>query len=148
MTDLISSLYKDYSEKGGGMIRPTKALAQKATAKVKKTLSRKTSPENVADAFDDFLKAYRKFREDNGLTKPVGNIFEICTSMTDKHGRICRQIKHFERNDAKEDWPIAVVEAFSGYVVYMHMILDKYNLSVHDGMVKELQSAMTQYSKK
>jgi len=107
-----------------------------------------TTAHDVVQSFAKFLQVYKSFRIDNGLDKGVGNIFEICTSMTDKHGRICRQIKHFERNDKKTDWPDAISEALTGYIVYAIMILEKYGIDVLDGMRKELGAAKKQWAKK
>lgn len=110
----------------------------------------KVSAENVADAFKYFQEIYAKFREDNGLnTIPRSryNIFELCTALMDKGGRIARQIKHWERRDPKEDWPDGMTEAMTGYIIYLLLILDSYNLEIRSGMVKELKSAIKQYSK-
>lgn len=111
----------------------------------------KMSAQNVADAFMYFCEIYQKFREDNGLVKSdyricKPNMFELCTALMDKSGRIARQIKHKERNDQKSDWPDGMTEAMTGYVIYMLLILDAYGLNMREGMIKELESAVKQYS--
>lgn len=108
----------------------------------------KRRAEDVAAAFEVFLGIYERFREDNGLTKNVDNGFEICTALTDKNGRIARQVKHAERNDHKEDWPIGMTEAMAGYIIYMIMLLKKYKVDIKKGMVKELKSSLKQYKTK
>ena len=103
---------------------------------------------DVAVAFDYFLQTYYAFRKDNGLTKNIDNGFEICTALTDKNGRIARQVKHAERNDHKADWPIGMTEAMSGYLFYMIMLLRKYDITISKGIVKELESSLSQYKDK
>ena len=107
------------------------------------------APEQVACAFEDFLNVYDNFRFVNHIgsgKKP--NAFEICTAMMDKMGRISRQVKHFERNDPKEDWPDGLSEAMTGLLIYMLLLMNNYNLDIYDGMVIELKSAIKQYTKK
>ena len=76
-----------------------------------------TTPQDVVDSFNEFLKRYDQFRKQNGLSSHISNVHEILTGMTDKHGRICRQVKHTERNDPKSDWPVAMTESIYGYIV-------------------------------
>jgi len=102
----------------------------------------------VVRKFNDFLKSYDKFRADNGLPGAVDNVYEALTAMSDKHGRICRQVKHFERNDAKPNWPDALTESLVGYIIYSLMILKKYKLDVANGMNNELQAAADQHGDK
>lgn len=111
-------------------------------------ISKKFDAEDVVEAWDNFLEVYNKFRECNGLKDSKMGAFETCTALTDKNGRIARQIKHFERNDPKEDWPIGLTEAMSGYLIYMIILMKGYNISISDGMIKELQSSISQYSSK
>jgi len=108
----------------------------------------KISSKIVANKFNEFIDAYDKFREINGLSGSIDNIYEVLTAMSDKHGRICRQIKHFERNDSKPDWPDAMTESLVGYFVYGLMVLKKYNLNIADGMENELQAAAEQHGNK
>lgn len=143
MTDIISAYMKEtgYLDKGSrGFARSKVAVKTKA----------KVSAKDVAIAFNSFHQTYEKFREDNGLNKAKrkkANMFEMCTALMDKGGRIARQLKHKERNDAKPDWPDGMTEAMTGYIIYMLLILDSYGLDMTDGMVKELESAIKQYSK-
>ena len=109
-------------------------------------MSEKITPQQVSESFANFMELYDEFRKSNGLTKGIDNIYEVLTGMTDKHGRICRQIKHFERNDQKPDWPGAVGEAMTGYFIYMMMVLDKYNIEISESMCAELESAIRQYA--
>ena len=108
----------------------------------------KTSMRSVVKAWLHFLKVYRRFRKDNGLAGSNYGGFELCTSLSDKHGRICRQIKHMERGDKKSDWPMGMTAAMTGYIVYCEMLLEKYGLDMADGLRQELESALKQYQKK
>ena len=107
----------------------------------------KTKPKHVVSTFEKFVATYDKFREDHGLASTIDNSHEILTSMTDKHGRICRQIKHYERVDAKLDWPNGLIEALTGYLVYATMLLRKYKLAIREGMLNELEASVKQHSK-
>ncbi len=107
----------------------------------------KMSAQDVADAFMYFCEIYKEFREDWKLDEKAINGFEACTALSDKLGRISRQIKHFERKDKKEDWPIGMTEAMAGVLIYMLLILDTYEIDMEDGMIKELESSLKQYSK-
>jgi len=105
-------------------------------------------PEEVVEAFNDFLTLYDFFRRENGLSSHIDNVHEIITSMTDKLGRICRYVKHFERNDPKEDWPDGMTEEMSGLLVYMIILKNYYGVDISNGMKKELNKAVEQHSKK
>ena len=104
-----------------------------------------TSVDNVVDSWLNFLETYKDFREDNGLSKADYSGFEICTSLSDKHGRICRQIKHQEREDPKPDWPVGMEEAIAGYIIYVEMLLEKYGCDMAQGLRNEIESALNQY---
>ncbi len=108
-------------------------------------LKKSVKVQDVINAWDNFIKTYRNFRDSSGMSSPNYSAFEICTSLSDKHGRICRQIKHAERNDAKFDWPQGMTEAMAGYIIYLEMLLDKYKISASDGWRSELESALRQY---
>ena len=122
-------------------------IHSKTRGKMDKQSYSKDSAE-VATKFQDFLDTYDSFRETNGLSGSIANVYEILSAMSDKHGRICRQIKHYERKDAKPDWPNGMTEAMIGYIVYMIMLLKKYDVNIKDGLIKELESSVAQYSKK
>jgi len=112
---------------------------------------KKVDAEEVARAFDSFWAVYDRFREDNGLdgeTEELPDMFEFCTALSDKNGRIARQVKHKERDDPKEDWPLGLTEAMTGYIVYLLLMLSAYGLDIKDGMVKELNSGVKQYAPK
>lgn len=101
---------------------------------------------NVVDAFEKFLLSYNLYRRMADLNnKKIENVHEILTGMTDKHGRICRYIKHQERKDSKSDWPQGMTQGATGYLVYLILLLDHYNLKIKDGMISELKEAIKQY---
>ena len=109
--------------------------------------TKKHTAEDVVASFENLLKVYELFRLDNGLgDSPKINGFEICTALMDKNGRIARHIKHFERNDPKKDWPDGMVEAITGWIVYVMMMINSMDLDASCGMTKELQSGLKQYS--
>jgi len=101
---------------------------------------------DVIGAFNVFLDTYDQFRKDNNLKDKVNNPFELCTALMDKSGRMARQIKHFERNDPKDDWPNGLTEAICGYLIYVILLISHYNIDISSGFCKELESAVTQYS--
>jgi len=108
----------------------------------------KTGTKDVIKAWKKFFQTYKKFRKDNGLGNSTYNGFEICTALSDKHGRICRQVKHQERNDPKKDWPVGMTEAMAGYLIYMEMLLERFGCDMCDGFLKEMESALKQYQDK
>jgi hypothetical protein len=101
--------------------------------------------EEVVEAFEDFLAKYDDFRANAGFSSKLPDIYEITTAMSDKHGRICRQIKHAERNDHKPDWPLGLTESLIGYIVYSTMILKKYDIDIAEGLRNELNEAVKQH---
>jgi len=114
-------------------------------------MEHKITTEEVVDQFLTFMGEYTLWRKQNGLPDASESVDRICNCMTDKHGRICRQIKHQERNDPKSDWPLGMTEAIMGYLVYMMMLLEKYGDSVniqeiHQGFYNELNAALDQHS--
>jgi hypothetical protein len=70
--------------------------------------------------------------------------------MTDKHGRICRHVKHVSRNDPKADWPNDALESMVGYLAYMDMLMTVYGLhpSMPQAMHVEMCKAIKQHSQK
>jgi len=103
--------------------------------------------DDVVEAWNNFLEVYGKFKSSNGLPESQMGAFEICTALTDKNGRIAREIKHFERNDPKPNFPSGLTEAMTGYLIYMLMLISRYNIKIDDGMKKELDSAVSQWSR-
>ena len=101
---------------------------------------------DVAKLFNEFISGYDYWRSLNGLSSSTDNIHEALTAMSDKHGRLCRQIKHFERNDPKPDWPEGMTESIVGYLIYALMVLKKYDVDILKGMKNELQNAVDQHS--
>ena len=107
-----------------------------------------TEPFEVVKLFEEFLCMYNDFRKTNGIKKKIKNVHEILTGMTDKHGRICRYIKHQERKDPKPDWPKGMIEAMTGYIVYLIMLLEYYKIDdIGEGMINELNEAIKQHRK-
>lgn len=114
----------------------------------KERLMRK--PEEVAIAFEYFLHVYSEWRRDVGLEKlpkRCVNIHELCNAMTDKHGRICRHVKHIEREDPKEGWQMEMSQSIMGYIVYMIMLTEYYRIDIGDGIITELNKAAQQHAK-
>jgi len=104
------------------------------------------SIETVVRNFRYFMDSYNIWRQFNGLgEKKIENVHEILTGMTDKNGRIARQIKHIERNDPKEDWPTGATMPMSGYLVYMMLLIDHYRLDITEGMIAELNESVQQH---
>lgn len=103
--------------------------------------------EKTVKAFDEYLTSLAKFKIAAGLGS-VNNVHEVCNAMTDKHGRICRLIKHAERNDPKTGWRIELCKNLSGYLAYSEMIIEKYNLinTMHTGMKVEMMDSVSQHA--
>lgn len=104
-----------------------------------------TSVREVVENFDSFLKTYKEFKKDHGLKLTLSNPFEITTALSDKIGRICREVKHKERNDPRPHYQSTISEETFGLIVYALMICDFYDSNVIFGMVKELQKAVDQH---
>ena len=112
-------------------------------------MDKKIKVEDVVEHWEIFLSWYKAWRKQNGLEdKKIENIYEVLTGMTDKHGRICRQVKHKERKDAKNDWPEGMTSSMFGYFAYMVMVLDNYDESLADGMRAEMEETVKQHVKK
>ena len=105
----------------------------------------KVTADDVAKALREFMRLHHQFKSDHGVKNYLSNIHEACNSMTDKHGRLCRQVKHAERNDPKEDFPESIAEDVAGYLNYGLMVLQNYNVDLADGMKKELEKAAVQH---
>jgi ATP/ADP translocase len=101
----------------------------------------------VCSRFIKYLDSLQEFKNAVGL-KEVPNIHEVLSSMSDKHGRICREVKHLEREDPRDNWANEMMESMSGYLAYMAMIIRRYNLSseIRIGMYSELIKAVEQHS--
>jgi len=109
---------------------------------------KEVSSETVAKSFRGFLRAYKNFRKAKELPDSKANVFEVTTAMQDKLGRISREVKHMERNDPKEEWPNGLIEASSGLLSYMIMLLENYDVSIYEGMITELDKAVEQHGGK
>lgn len=109
---------------------------------------KKVPPSDVIHFFRMFLSAYGCFRNTQGLNKKkIKNIHEVLVGMTDKHGRICRYIKHQERKDPKDNWKAEIASSLTGYIVYSLMLMDHYGIDIGEGMEKELNEAIKQHGK-
>ena len=82
----------------------------------------KVEPKDVIKEFKQFLETYKAFKTDHNLPYSLDNPYEILASMSDKLGRICRYIKHFERNDPKPDWPEGMTTEMTGLLSYMILL--------------------------
>lgn len=102
----------------------------------------------VVLSFQNFLETYDQFRRNNGLSAKIDNKYEITTSIADKTGRICRQVKHTERNDPKPDWPDGISEDITGVFIYLIILMNSYELDISEGLKNELQKSAEQHSSK
>jgi len=105
-------------------------------------------PLDVVEQFEVFIRCHRDFRKYFGLKNKIANIHEILVAMTDKHGRICRYIKHQERKDPKDNWKSEIISSLTGYIVYALMLMEYYRIDISEGMEKELNEAIKQHGKK
>ena len=67
--------------------------------------------------------------------------------MSDKLGRICRYVKHQERNDPKSDWPEGMTTEMTGLLAYMILLKNYYNVDFVKGMELEFDKAVEQHKK-
>lgn len=100
----------------------------------------------VTNAFSNFIDTYEAWRLRNGLSGNIANVFEITTSIADKAGRICRYVKHQERNDPKPDWPEGMTTEMAGVLVYLMILKNNYGVDLLEGMRIELEKAVDQHS--
>ena len=105
----------------------------------------KVTAEEVAQALREFIRLHSLYKSDHGIKNTIGNIHEVCNSMTDKHGRICREIKHAERKDPRPNFPQEMGEHLAGYVNYGLMLMRHYSVDFATGMIKELEKASAQH---
>lgn len=103
---------------------------------------------DVERSFEFFLEELAKVRRDNNLSGEIKNPHEVCNAMTDKHGRVCREVKHFERNDARPGWPVEAGEEISGYMAYAFMLADHYGIDIVACFCSELEKAIEQHGGK
>jgi len=108
----------------------------------------KVDVEDLVASFNQFLLLYDIFRKENNLSGEIENKYEITTSLADKVGRICRQVKHAERNDHKSDWPDGMSEDIAGVLVYLIILKNSYELDLSNGIKNELEKAVQQHSKR
>jgi len=92
------------------------------------------------------VNAIAEFRNDHQLKTP-SSMHEVCNAMSDKHGRVCRYVKHIERIDPKPEWKEEMATAMAGYIVYMVMLARHYGIHMGKGLEDELKKAIEQHSK-
>jgi len=103
---------------------------------------------DVVNSFNIFLTNYEEWRIEHGLSGKITNVYEILAALTDKLGRVCRQVKHQERNDPKPDWPEGMTTEMAGLLIYLILLKNNYNVDMAEGMCNELQKSVSQHSKK
>ena len=106
--------------------------------------------EKTVYTFIEYLENLQKFKDHVGL-KDVENMFEVATSIADKSGRICRQIKHIERKDPKENYKDEIIESIQGFLAYSQMVIRKYGISngyILVSVLSELQKSIKQHARK
>jgi len=104
----------------------------------------------IARNISMYFKGFEYFKTTHNL-KELTDMFEVCTSLSDKHGRICRHLKHIERDDPKDNWPDEALESFQGYLAYFAMIISKYKISdeqLENAIVNELMKSIEQHTYK
>lgn len=101
---------------------------------------------NVVDSFESFLNSYEEWRSMVGLSGKIDNAFEMTTALSDKNGRICRYVKHQERNDPKSDWPDGMASEMVGYIIYLIMLMKYYNIDLPKGIKFELLKSVKQHA--
>lgn len=143
--DSMGFLSKDISRRINAKFMACAAINQDYEEKRKRDMENST-PEKVVGAFNSFLHDYDVFREANGLSGSINNVYEILAAMTDKLGRIARQVKHQERNDPKPDWPDGMTIEMAGLVIYMIILKNYYNVDISEGMKQELEKAIEQHA--
>ena len=104
--------------------------------------------DELAREFKNFLFIYDIFRKEQGLSANLKNVFEITSSMSDKLGRICRYVKHQERNDPKPDWPEGMTTEMAGLLLYMILLMNYYQVDITNGIRLELEKSVEQHAKK
>ena len=85
----------------------------------------KSTPEDITECLMTLFSTIHNFRKRYGVDSEVDNPYESFTGMTDKNSRIGRQIKHFFRDDPKEDWPRGVGGGLMGYVIYFFLLMER-----------------------
>ena len=101
----------------------------------------------AAERFEDFRNAMAVFRRAAGLPPFIDNPYEACTSLADKAGRLCRQVKHAERHDPKPGFPQCMAEDVVGAIVYAMMLADRYGVDLTQGVKDELGKAAGQHGR-
>lgn len=99
---------------------------------------------NAVDIVQNACMTLRKLAK----LKPIKDTGEACMGLTDKIGRVCRQLKHIIRKDPKPDARREVEDAMGGALVYLMLLAERHELSLGDGLSRELHKAMEQHKEK
>jgi len=102
---------------------------------------------DLTNDFQNFIDTYEAWRLRVGLDGTIDNVYEILAAMSDKLGRICRYVKHQERNDPKPDWPEGMTTEMTGLLAYMILLKNHYNVDLVKGMGLEFDKAVEQHGK-
>lgn len=103
-----------------------------------------TARADTVDKYAEFLREYQAFRECVGLSDSIDS-GEGFKGAIDKLGRLAREIKHFERNDPRENWVEEAEDAAAGLIVYIVLLVQGQGLSTVDGLRRELAKAAMQH---
>ncbi len=103
--------------------------------------------DSISIGLSDMFSNLDMFRDINDL-KTVDCPFEICIAMSDKFGRICRQIKHMERSDPKPNCEEELLQELCGFIIYSNMLLNHYKIKpkLLLAMKSELTKAVNQHN--
>jgi len=99
----------------------------------------------VVDAFRSFLKAYYMFKEHHKLPHRMDNPYHTLVAITDKLGRIARNVKHWIRGDEKDDWKLNVERDCIGILAYMVILGHDLDIQWSEGMMTELIAGVEQH---
>ena len=104
----------------------------------------------ASNDFESMLVTICRYRILCGIKSPK-SLYEICAGLADKTGRICRELKHIERNDPHPEAVSKLLSAMAGVNIYMAMIAKKLiaagQLDCSMGMSEELKKARGQHKK-
>lgn len=102
---------------------------------------------DLTSSFQKFIDTYEAWRLRAGLSGKIDNVYEILAAMSDKLGRICRYVKHQERNDPKPDWPEGMTTEMAGLLIYMMILKNYYDIDLLKGLAIETDKAVRQHKK-
>ena len=126
----------------------TKRMRNTAPAWPREQGESERAAHKAAAAFNDFLHRYMEFRVTSGLHLNRRDGFEMCAAMADKVGRICRNEKHFRREDPRDGWKEETGESIAGLLVYSIMLAEARDVYLAGSMLAELLKAVVQHAPK